>query len=517
VESDRWAVAPSIAFGLNTDTTLTVAYLHQEDDRTPDYGVPFARHSTTDVATPVTEHGVSRSTWYGKDKDMDKTNVDVLTAKFSHDANDWLSLYNDTRLGFYSRDWSPSPPTCPDATCSNRLFGSGTPLVSYGAGGGSSYLQDSWGIQNVTTGVAKFDTWSFRHEVVAGIDTFYQNDKRKALAYSPAGSKTPTSLFDPSHDSNYDLIRNPAADKESSATNVALFLSERFWIIDELSLIGGVRWDNFDSKYQQGNGAKLTSHSSQINPKASIVWEPAKSQTYYFSYATSTSPQGQFPASGVTPLGTARDLDPERNESFEIGAKISLFDDRLGLTGALFRINKNNAKGTNPDTGDVVVSGNEQRVQGIELGITGKVTKDWTINFNYTYLDSETLDVSNAANAANIGKKVGGVPPNSFSLWSTYDLTSLFDAGPGRLVLGAGVTYRDGMAIRDDGMARIPYSLSVDAMLSYQLEHVGFQLNGYNLGNRLNYDSFFQGENPTSARAVPAPGRTLLFTVSSTF
>ncbi|RJF80656.1 hypothetical protein D3874_26485 [Oleomonas cavernae] len=39
-ESKRWGIAPSIGFGLGTDTSLTVAYIHQEDNRVPDYGIP---------------------------------------------------------------------------------------------------------------------------------------------------------------------------------------------------------------------------------------------------------------------------------------------------------------------------------------------------------------------------------------------------------------------------------------------------------------------------------------------
>jgi catecholate siderophore receptor len=42
VENRRWGVAPSLAFGLGTRTTLTLYYLHQAQDDTPDYGIPFA-------------------------------------------------------------------------------------------------------------------------------------------------------------------------------------------------------------------------------------------------------------------------------------------------------------------------------------------------------------------------------------------------------------------------------------------------------------------------------------------
>ena len=40
-EMKRWGFAPSIAFGIGTDTMLTLSYLHQRDDNTPQYGVPY--------------------------------------------------------------------------------------------------------------------------------------------------------------------------------------------------------------------------------------------------------------------------------------------------------------------------------------------------------------------------------------------------------------------------------------------------------------------------------------------
>ncbi|HEY7978476.1 MAG TPA: TonB-dependent receptor plug domain-containing protein, partial [Rhizomicrobium sp.] len=39
--NQRWGVAPAIAFGIGTDTTFSLKYLHQQEDNLPDYGIPF--------------------------------------------------------------------------------------------------------------------------------------------------------------------------------------------------------------------------------------------------------------------------------------------------------------------------------------------------------------------------------------------------------------------------------------------------------------------------------------------
>ena len=41
VENQRWGIAPSVAFGLNTPTRFIVNYLHLEQDNLSDYGIPW--------------------------------------------------------------------------------------------------------------------------------------------------------------------------------------------------------------------------------------------------------------------------------------------------------------------------------------------------------------------------------------------------------------------------------------------------------------------------------------------
>ncbi|MDD7998726.1 TonB-dependent receptor domain-containing protein, partial [Kosakonia radicincitans] len=76
-------------------------------------------------------------------------------------------------------------------------------------------------------------------------------------------------------------------------------------------------------------------------------------------------------------------LDPEENESYEAGVKYSLLGGKLGLSGALFRVEKSNAYYTD-STGNSVASGEKQRVQGVELGLSGSITDKWMVSAAYT-------------------------------------------------------------------------------------------------------------------------------------
>ena len=49
VYSKRWGVAPSVAFGLNSPTTVTVSYYHLNSYDMPDFSVPFRSTGGTPI------------------------------------------------------------------------------------------------------------------------------------------------------------------------------------------------------------------------------------------------------------------------------------------------------------------------------------------------------------------------------------------------------------------------------------------------------------------------------------
>lgn len=531
--SDRWGILASLAFGLGTDEKFTINYLHQSGKRKPDMGVPIFdpdNHAPVNggngpiLGKPVTEFGVSRKSFYGKVTDIDDSDVDMLTARYTKRVNEGLTVHNDTRLAFYNRYWLQTVPSC---AIENTTTGAplpcgpsvldGTFTGAYALGGPpGGFDQESWGIQNITTAVAKFHMGGFRHEFVAGVDVFYQSDKRTTLDSSDANAaKLVGTIGNPIYEQNpgFFISRSTTSFKKGETDNIAFFASDRVWLTPEFSVLGGIRWDRFSSKYSSTTtgtfGDPLESDTSFWSPKASLIWEPTKQQTYYVSWARSSSGlAGQFITNENNPI-TNESLQPEENELWEVGAKWAFLDGRLGLTAALFRVDKSNARQTDPGTGDVLITGEDQRVQGLELGLTGKLTDAWTIQAAYAYMDSEIL--SSVAATSTVGNRVAFVPENSASIWTTVELSKLMYLGPGVTTVGAGVRWSDDIYANSANSSYIPGNFTFDALVSYEYEGWRFAANGYNLTDELNYDASFGN------RAVVAPGRTLMFTVGKKF
>jgi catecholate siderophore receptor len=523
IESNRAGMLATGSFGIGTDLTWDVSYFYQHGDRTPDYGVPMVANGTASPSNPnlpITEFGVPRSSFYGKAQDHDIFNTHALTSRVKWEADEWLTLYNDTRLSAYDRDFSTSVPSCSGA-CSTDFF-AGNPAFLSGYGGGNpTYEQNSWGIQNVTTGVAKFETGSLRHELVVGVDAFYQKNERDAFAVSGKDPsivdvRNPGATFD----LPYTVTRNLNGDRSGSGTNIALFASDRVWLTPEFSVLAGGRWDYFDSRYHQATTSNSDptpfdgrEKTSAFSPKASVIWEPTQDQTYYASWARSFTPAGQFIAntsSAISP--NTPDLDPEKSDLYEVGAKINFLGGLMSVTGAVFQIEKSNAFYTDPVTGDTEITGEEQRVRGIELGVSGKPTDNWTVGLSYSYMDSEILAAFNSSGVSTgaEGNEVAYVPHNSVSLWTSYEVSRHFEM-EGRLDVGGGIVYSDAYYTNSANTGRIPESFSLDAFVAYEYKNLKFALNGYNLTDELNYSTGW------SNRAVVAPGRSFILTVGAKF
>jgi catecholate siderophore receptor len=125
-------------------------------------------------------------------------------------------------------------------------------------------------------------------------------------------------------------------------------------------------------------------------------------------------------------------------------------------------------------------------------------------------------------NTVAVGRQVTFVPKNSASLYTNYDLSNWIDGlSVGGDVVYQGklygtyrarsVSYADRETLTADRIAVIPESVTVDAFASYRTGPYRFSVNVYNLTNRLNYTQVF------SNRAVPAAGRTVIFSVGASF
>ena len=537
--------------------------------------------------------GVERSSFLGYRNDIDRSDTDMLTARFSHDVGDKVTLASDTRYAIYSRYFQYSTLDQCAAACTTALFDGNPATEAFGGNGGQGpYRMDALGLQNISTIKVDYDLGHIRNQLIAGFDVSRQVNDKTIFAYIlPPGVRTrqaiPRPLVNPNPDfpAGYSVFRaNPgqniacpsptancttvvngvtlftntlgsATEKsDGSSTDAGLFLTDRFWMTEALSLIASYRLDAYaaelDSTFFNAGTASLKVKPTLKAPRVSLVWEPTADRTFYASWGRSQTPQGTSIVGASAALAvTTKDLAPEDSEIYEAGAKVAVPHTGLSATFAAFDIKKDNALQTDPATGFLQAqSGERQEVKGVELGLTGKITPAWTLSAGYTYLDDRIKQsFSNCAvpttttgtptgvvcpvgvaaaipvvNTVAVGQQVVFVPKHSASLFTTYDLSRWIDG----LSVGGDATYQsrqflgytarsvsfsDRSTLTALKIAEAPETLTLDAYVSYKTGPYRFAINGYNLADRLNYTQVF------GTRATPSPGRTIILSVGATF
>ena len=130
--------------------------------------------------------------------------------------------------------------------------------------------------------------------------------------------------------------------------------------------------------------------------------------------------------------------------------------------------------------------------RGFEVSAAGRITDQWSITVGYSHLDTEIVKTTNRA---EIGRELPNAPSDSFSLWTTYDVTPQWTVGGGAL-------YQSDTFVNTTNTAYVPEFWRFDLMTSYKITpKMLVQLNIYNLTDELYYAQYYSGH------AVPAAGR----------
>lgn len=228
------------------------------------------------------------------------------------------------------------------------------------------------------------------------------------------------------------------------------------------------------------------------------LFEVLKGIGPYASASTSFAP-----VSPTTRTFTGAALDPETALQYEVGAKASLFGDKLLLSGCWYLLKKGNAVVTDTDHPGFAQNGGRIHSAGVELDVVG--TPVTGLNLIGSLADTRTRVV--ASNALPVGAKLRGVPAFTGSLWAKYVLQRGFAQGLGVGMGVAGATSKRG---DDKNTFELPGYATLDASVSYEVAvdgHRGtLQLNVSNLTNATYYQSSLNSGRVMPGRPIDVLG-----------
>ncbi|MEA9825679.1 TonB-dependent siderophore receptor [Xanthomonas campestris pv. raphani] len=518
----RWGFAPSVAFGLGSDTRFTLSYLHQHDNNLPQYGVPFALSPFNDGPLP----GVDRETYYGyRNVSRQEIDVDMLTGVLEMDFDDNVKLRSLARV---QRVDQTTTATAPEGTwClpnnTNAYTGRacvGQPPSTWNPNSGPRGLvreTENFIAHSQTDLTATLHTGAIEHRVVAGV-AFSKEDfelDSGSIFRNADGSTTGITYPLQTFDNPYNIWTGPqnyfrTGRSKGSLTNQAVYLFDTLQFNEQWMLNLGGRYEHNegDSTTYTVNatggvtgvtpGFPAGSEENLFSYRAGLVFKPVDNASLYLSYANSKTPSKASVNGSCTPIATATvgancNVEPESAVNIELGGKWDVLNERLALTAAVFRNERENYKVNSGDPliPEQVLDG-KARVDGIALGAAGYLTERWSVFANYTFLDSEVLQSVSNRTASLTGDPIAGrelvqTPRNAGNLWTTYQLNEW--------TFGYGVNYQGSFYPNNTSTA---VYRKTDAYWVHRAM-VGLRVNDW-LSLQLNVNNLFDKEYYTSIR-----------------
>lgn len=504
VTNQRWGLAPSLAFGLGTPTRVTLSYFHLEQDNIPDYGIPWVPAGNTDPI--LAGYGdrvapVDTTNFYGfANRDYEKVRTDLGTALFEHDFGDSITLRDLFRMGVTSRDSIVTAPRFLDLDPGPGVINN-TPINRQI----QSRDQRDTILANQTDVTSRFETGKVDHTLVTSLEVIQEMSEN----YARTGATTPTDIFNPTpYDPSPGPVTRTGAVNKADSMSVALSAFDTMKLGDQWQLNGGLRMEHFQVKYRStavgGVVTPLDSNDDMLSWRTGLVFKPKENGSIYFGYGTSFNPsaEGLSLASTATAANNVN-VDPEQSATYELGTKWEFFKQRLSLSAAVFRTDKTNARTEDPtDPTDIIVLDGIQRVDGIELGASGRITDEWQVFAGYSYMQSQIVK---SKNPLEVGNELANTPEHTANLWTTYTL-------PFGLQIGGGAQYTASRFSSNADTRKASEYVLFDAMVGYRItKNFDVRLNVYNLANTTYIDRVGGGH------VVPGAARSAVVTANFKF
>lgn len=519
-ENRRFGFAPTIAFGLQSSTRLTLGYFHFSENDIPDYGIPWYFNTVSPVA---------RQNYYGfRDANYLKTDVDMATLKAEHDLAEGSLVRNQLRYANYVRKAQITEPQVNTAT--SGAITPSTPLNQVQVNRNQIAVDSTesflWDQADVMLNKSILGT---KHLVVAGVEGGREtSDPSRPTFYAPqlvngkvvsVNTVPTTSLLHPDENQSFSGTSQPSSNVHTTSTSVGVYALDTIEFGKRWIVSGGGRWDRFNTDYNAVNWAypapgQVTETHSQFNRidqkptwRAALIFKPVANGSVYFDYGTSFNPSAETLSLSQ---GTAN-LPPEENQTYEFGSKWDLKAGKLALRTSLFRTDKENAREVSPTNSLLYVLAGNQRVDGAEAEVQGHLTSRWELLSSYTYMHSEV--VNSQFYPASVGYPLANVPANLFNLWTEYRLPRGFEVGAGGNFVDSRTASSTAPLDPTTGLIKqVPSYVVFNAMAKYEIsERIQLQANVYNVGNRNYIDEIHP------AHIIPGAGTSALIGMKFNF
>ena len=452
VKNDKVFIAPSLAWRVTDDTTITLLS-HYQRNHSDNYQQYVPGQGTL---LPNPNGRLPRSRYLGV-PGADELTLEQASVGYAleHRFNGALQFRQNLRYMGVEND---TIATRGDAVIADSIL-MRMPLVVDAQS--RAFTVDNQLQADIATG-------ALQHQVLFGLD--YQ--KNRSANRTLAGSYIPLDMYNPDY-SAYPFpptaFMFPFLDVHASLEQTGIYLQDQIkWDRFTLSLTGRQDWTRVETistaafplpgVYEREDSAR----TGRVGLSYLFDFGLAP----YINYSTSFTPN-----IGASPTGEG--FKPTTGEGKEIGIKYMAPGTNLMFTAALFDIRQNDVLTSYPGNPLLSVQTDAVRVRGYEFEVRGNVTRELEIIGGYSKLDPK---ITESAYPVTIGNYMPNVNLETASLWAKY---TWYDGPLRGLGIGAGVRYLGENYGDNANSIYIPSYTLYDATVSYDLAALRAGLDGW--------------------------------------
>lgn len=228
-------------------------------------------------------------------------------------------------------------------------------------------------------------------------------------------------------------------------------------------MLAGARFEDADLEFDwttlsgldQLDDQRLT--SSEIVPRASLIYELAHNANVYASYTEGYVPQ-------VGDVRGGGHIDSEAGKQYEVGIKAEFFERKLLATLAAYHLKRSGVAITDPNNlpGETfVIGGQTQTNKGVELELIGQLAHGLSIASAVSIMSAKLGD----GDPVLADTFIAGVPKHTISTSFTYETRP---GQPGSWTFSGGVAYTGEQFGHPGEVWPISSYTVVDAAIGYQ-------------------------------------------------
>lgn len=249
-----------------------------------------------------------------------------------------------------------------------------------------------WDDERVDSGAANlellghFSTGPVKHTLLVGTDYFTEDHNSGGWSYG--GTPVISNIHNPVY------VDNPPYDQDRDVDewcfnneHLGFYVQDQLALFEErLHVLLGARRDQaeYESAYA---GSPATAEDANTSYRAGVLYQPTQALSLYTSYVQGFgSPQPNYNAVG----NDQTNYEPEESHQLEAGLKYAFATDAM-FSLAWFELVKDNMVRGDPLDPTITILAGEATSRGLELDISGKLTRSLSFLLAYAYTDTRVL------------------------------------------------------------------------------------------------------------------------------